>query len=132
MVRADVRFAFDDIEASAPYPPFAQGPRERVRVDERAARRVDEHGTPFHLAQKVGVDDVPRRVAAGREDEKDVARARKLVLVDAPYGAQAVSCRERGFEGGVAGGGRVRGVDAVRDAEGGEAREGRLGDAPEA
>ena len=107
MVRANVRFALDDVEARAPYPLFAQRPRERVRVDERAARRVDEHGVLLHLAQKVCVDDVPRRVTAGREDEKDVARARELVLVDAPYGAQAVSRRERGFERGVARGGGV-------------------------
>ena len=44
--------------ARAPYPLFAQRLRERVRVDERAARRVDEHGVLLHLAQEVGVDDV--------------------------------------------------------------------------
>lgn len=86
----------------------------------------------LHLAQQVRVDDVPRGVAAGREDEEDVARARELVLVDAPDGAQAVSRRERAFERGVARGGRVGGVDAVREAEGGEAGERRLGDPPEA
>ena len=127
-----MRFSLDDVEARAPYPLFAQRLCERVRVDERAARRVDEHGVLLHPAQEVGVDDVPRRVAAGREDEKDVARAGELGIVDAPHGAQAVSRCERSFERGVAGGGRVRGVDAVRDAEGGEAPEGRLSDAPEA
>jgi len=107
VVRANVRFALDDVEARAPYPLFAQRLRERVRVHERAARRVDEHGVLLHLAQKVGIDDVPRRVTAGREDEKDVARARELVLVDALYGVQAMLRRERGLEGGVAGRGRV-------------------------
>ena len=87
MVRADVRFALDDVEARGPNPLFAQGAGEGVRVDERATGRVDEHGVFLHLAQQVGVDDVSGRVAAWSEDEEEVARARELVGVDASDGA---------------------------------------------
>ncbi len=51
MLRADVRFTLDDVQPSAPDPLFSQRLRERVRVDERAARSVDEHGVLLHLAQ---------------------------------------------------------------------------------
>jgi hypothetical protein len=133
VVRADVGLALDDVEPGAPYPLLAQRARERVRVDERAARGVDEHGAGLHLAQKCGVDDVARGSAAGREDEEDVARACELVEVDAADRAQGrVLRRQRRLERGVARGGRVRGVDAVRYAEGCEARERRLRDAAEA
>jgi len=132
MVSADVGLALDDVEARAPDPLFAQRAGERVRVDERAAGCVDEDSVLLHPAQKLCVDDVARSVSAGREHEEDVARARELVCVDAADGAQAVLRGEGGFEGGVAGRGRVGGVDAVSEAEGGDAREGRLGDAPEA
>ncbi len=132
MLRADVRFALDDVQTSAPDPLFAQRLRERIRVDERAARGVDEHGMLLHLAQKARVDDVPRRVAARREHEQHVALPRELVQADAPDGPQRVARHERRFELVVARRGRVRGVDAVRDAERGEARERRLRDAPEA
>src|SRR6266571_1201167 len=132
MLRADVRFTLDDVQLSAPDPLFAQSLRERVRVDERAARGVHEHGVLLHLAQKARVDDVPRRVTARREHEQHVALPRKLVQPDAPDGPQRVARRKRGLELVVARRGRVRGVDAVRDAERGEARERRLRDPPEA
>ena len=132
MVHAYMGLALDDVEAGAPDPLFAEGACEGVRVDERAARRVDEDGAALHLAQKVLVHDVVRGMPAWREDEEDVGFARELVLVDAAHGAQAVFGGEGGLERGVARGGRVGGVDAVREAEGGEAREGRLGDASEA
>ena len=119
MVRTDVGLAFDDVEARTPYPLFAQRPRERVRVDERAARGVHEHGVLLHLTQKVRVNDVPRLVPAGREHEEHVALARQLDQLDAPDGPQAVARGERRLELRVARRGRVRGVDAVRDAEGG-------------
>jgi hypothetical protein len=76
---------------------------------------------------------VARGSAAGREDEEDVARACELVEVDAADRAQrrVLRCQRR-LERGVARGGRVRDVDAVRYAEGCEARERRLRDAAEA
>ena len=87
MVGADVGFALDDVEARAPDPLFAERASERVRVDERAAGRVDEDSVLLHLAQELCVDDVACSVSAGREYEEDVARARELVCVDAAYGA---------------------------------------------
>jgi hypothetical protein len=122
MVRADMGFTLDDVEARTPNPLFAQCLRERVRVDERAARRVHKHGTFLHLTQKVRVDDVSGVLAAGSEHKEHVAFARELVELYAPDGAQVGVARSEGrFEGGVEGGGRVGGVDAVREAEGGEA-----------
>jgi hypothetical protein len=132
MVRADVGLALYDVEAGAPYPLFAQRAREGVRVDERTSGRVDEDGAGLHLAQELLVYDVVGGFSTGGEDEEDVAFAREHIRVDAADGAQAVLGGEGGFEGGVTGGGRVGGVDAVRDAKGGEAGEGRLGDAAEA
>ena len=133
MVRADMGLTLDDVEARAPDPFFAQCLRERVRVDERATRGVDKHGVLLHLAQKGRIDDVVGVLPAGREHEEDVARARELVELDAADRAQAgVLCGEGGLEVRVARGGGGGGVDAVREAEGDEAREGRLGDAPEA
>ena len=95
--------ALDDVEARAPDPFLAQCVRERIRVDERAARCIHEHGVPLHLAEKILVDDVPRVLPARREDEEHVARARELVQVDAPDGVQPVARDERRFERGVAG-----------------------------
>ena len=138
VVRADMGLTLDDVEARAPDPFFAQCLRERVRVDERAARGVDEHGVLLHLAEKVRVDDVVRVRTAGREDEEDVARAGELVELDAADGAQSRVLRGEGRLEEVrvvvarGGGGGARGVDAVREVEGGEARERRLRDAPEA
>lgn len=134
VVRADVRLTLDDVEARTPDPFFAECLREGVRVDERAARGVDEHGVLLHLAEKVRVDDVVRVRPAGREDEEDVARAGELVELDAADGAQTRVLRGEGrLEVRVArGGGGARGVDAVREVEGSEARERRLGDAAEA
>ena len=131
MVCADMGLTLDNVKPRTPYPFFAQCQRERVRVDERAARRVDEHGVLLHLAQEIRVDDVVRALPAGREHEEHVARARKLVELYAPDGAQVVARDEGGLEGWVVRGGGVGRVDAVGEAEAGQAGEGRLGYAPE-
>jgi hypothetical protein len=123
MVRADMGLTLDDVEARAPDPFFAQCLRERIRVYERAARGVHEHGVLLHLAQKGRIDDVVRVLPAGREHEEHVARAREFVELDAADGAQAgVLCGEGRFEVRVARGGGGGGVDAVRETEGDEAR----------
>src|SRR6266702_7692664 len=98
MLRADVRFTLDDVQASAPDPLLAQRLRERIRVDERAARGVDEHGVLLHLAQKARVYDVLRRITARREHEQHVALPRELVQPDAPDGPQGMARHERRFE----------------------------------
>ena len=126
MVSADVGLALDDVEARAPDPLFAQRAGERVRVDERAAGCVDEDSVLLHPAQKLCVDDVARSVSAGREHEEDIARVRELVRVGQADGAEAVARGEGGFESGIAGRGRVGGVGAVGEAEGGEERDSEI------
>jgi hypothetical protein len=101
MVSADMGLTLDDIKAGTPDPFFAQCLGERVRVDERPARRVHQHGMFLHLAQKLCVDDVPRVLSARREHKEHVALAREFVQLYAPDGAQVVLRGEGGFERGV-------------------------------
>ena len=121
MVSADMGLTLDDVEAGPPDPFFAQCLRERVRIYERAACRVHQHGVFLHLAEEVCVDDVARVLPARREHEEHVALARELVQVYAPDGAQVVLRGEGRLERGVARGAGVGRVYAVREAEGGEA-----------
>lgn len=121
MVSADMGLTLDDVEAGTPDPFFAQSLRERVRVDQRAARRVHQHRVFLHLAQEVCVDDVSRVLPARREHEEHVALARELVQLYAPDGAQVVLRGEGCLERGVARRAGVGRVYAVGEAEGGEA-----------
>ncbi len=45
---------------------IAQSDVQRRLIDDRTARRVDENGGPFHLAQQIGVDQLARFVCQGR------------------------------------------------------------------
>lgn len=98
MVRRYVWLARDDIEPRAPDPALAQRRRQCIRVDERPAARVHEHGGRLHAAQEARVDEALRCRAARREHEHDVARRRERIGVDALDGLQVVL---RG-EGGIA------------------------------
>jgi hypothetical protein len=121
MVSADMGLILDDVKAGTPDPFFAQRLRERVRVDERAACRVHQHGMFLHLAQKTCIDDVSRVLPARREHKEHVALARELVQVYAPDGAQVVLRGEGRFERGVTRRAGVGCVYAVRETEGDEA-----------
>lgn len=136
MVEADIRLALDDVHARAVQPALAEGPRERVRVDEGAARGVDEDGGGLHLPEEGLVDDVVRRGPAGGEDEEDVGLAcerlerHALDLFDAEFRGEGGVRAGVGVGGG--GGGGPAGVEGALEAEGDEAGEGGLGDAAEA
>lgn len=121
VISADMRFTLDDVEAGTPDPSFAQRLRERVRINERAASHVHQHGMFLHLAQKVFVDDVSRVLPSRREHKEHLALARELVQIYALDGAQVVVLRDEGrFERGVARRAGVGRVYAVRESEGDE------------
>jgi hypothetical protein len=121
MVSADMGLTLDDVEAGTPDPFFAQRLRERMRVNERAACRVHQHGVFLHLAQEICIDDVSRVLPARREHKEHVTLARELVQIYAPDGAQVVVLRDEGcFERGVARRAGVGRVYAVRETEGGQ------------
>ena len=132
VVQPDVGLALDDVDPRPVQPSLTQRLRESVRVDERAARGVHEHRGPLHPLKERLVDDVVRRGPPRREHEHGVALARELRQLDAAHLAHAELRRECGVRGGVGGCAPVACVEAAREAEGDEARERRLGDAPEA
>src|SRR6267154_5105507 len=118
MVSADMGLTLDDVKAGTPDPFFAQCLRERVRVNERSACRVHQHGMFLHLAQKICIDYVSRVLPARREHEEHVALARELVQFYAPDGAQVVLRGERLLKRGVTRRAGVGRVYAVRETEG--------------
>jgi hypothetical protein len=120
MVSADMGLTLDDVKAGSPYPFFAQSLRERVRVNERAACRVHQHGMFLHLAQNICIDDVSRVLPSRREHKEHVALVRELVQINAPDGAQVVLRGEGRFERGVTWRVGVGRVYAVRETEGDE------------
>ena len=54
----DLRLALVDVECGARDQPLAERPRQRVFVDDRAARGVDENRRPLHPRQRALVDQV--------------------------------------------------------------------------
>ena len=79
VVSADMGLTLDDVKAGTPDPFFAQCLRERVRVDERSACRIHQHGMFLHLAQKICIDDVSGVLPTRREHKEHVALAGELV-----------------------------------------------------
>lgn len=132
VIESNVWLALDNIEPGTPYPLLAQRGLERVRVNERAARRVHKHARLLHLLQKRSVYDVMCRGPAGREYEYDVAPRCELVERYAPYAVQPELLRDLSVTRGVRMRGRARGVEAVFVAKRHESREYRLRYAPEA
>lgn len=120
VVSANLGLTFDDVKAGTPDPSFAQCLRERVRVNERSACCVHEHGMFLHLAQKISIDDVSRILPARSEHKEHITFARELVQFYAPDGAQVVLRGEGRFECCVMRGAGVGCIYAVRETEGGE------------
>lgn len=132
VIRPHLGLALDDVDPGTIQPPLMEGLRERVRVDEGAPGGVHEHSALLHRPQERLVHDVVRRGSTRGEHEHDVALARELLERHAAQLAHTVLGGERGVRRGVRRRLRVRGVETVLEAEGDEAGERRLRDAPEA
>ncbi len=132
MIRPDLGLSLNDVDPSTVQPAFVERLGKRIRVHERPPCCIHEHRALLHPFQELLVHNVVRRSSARGEDEHNVALARELVERHAAQLAHPVLGRERSVGSVVRGRGRVRGVQAVLEAEGDEAGERRLCDATEA
>src|ERR1051325_9394615 len=83
------RFLDKHIESRAGDRAFLQDPRQRLLVDDRAARGVDEDGVPLHQAQPALVQQPAALVRKSKVDGDDVRALEELVELHQPGGGLA-------------------------------------------
>jgi enoyl-CoA hydratase/carnithine racemase len=76
-----MRLVLEHVEPGAGDRPVAQRLDERLLVDDRAARDVDEVALLAERGEHLGVDQLPRRGAARRDDDEEVDLARERLGV---------------------------------------------------
>jgi hypothetical protein len=72
-----VRLALEHVEAGAGDRSVAKRAHQRLLVDDRAARDVDEVALLAERRQHLGIDELSRRGATGGDDDQEVDLARE-------------------------------------------------------